>query len=234
MKIGVIILARMDSRRLPGKALVNIAGRSLIGRVIDICRKLDNVQEIILATSDRPVDEPLAEVAAQENIAVHRGAVDDVAGRFLGAMRGFHLDAALRLNGDSPLNRPALLSRAVEIFRQGEFDLVSNVPGRTFPFGVSAEVIGRGIMELACARMTEDGDREHVTSFLYRHPELVKSCPMIHEGARISGVNLAVDQPLDVQRVSWIIGRLDDVASAPLERLVELAGEFESNSEGES
>jgi spore coat polysaccharide biosynthesis protein SpsF (cytidylyltransferase family) len=228
MKIGIIILARMDSTRLPGKALIDIVGRSLIGRVIDICRQVKGVDPIVLATSDRPIDDPLAEIADQEGVLIYRGSVDDVAGRFLNAMRHFDLDGALRLNGDSPLNRPALLSQAVAIFREGGVDLVSNVPERTFPFGVSAEIIGRRAMELAYARMSDSNDREHVTSFFYRNPDLINIHPIRAEKPEFRGVNLALDQPLDVERISWIIRKVDDPLTAPLEQLTHLARDFDA------
>src|SRR4051812_7803637 len=117
MNIGAIILARLDSNRLPGKALRDIAGRPLVGYVVDLCRQVAGVDQVVLATSNRAVDEPLARFARSEGIACVRGDTEDVAGRFLYAMESTGFAGALRVNGDSPLNRPALLARAVEVFR---------------------------------------------------------------------------------------------------------------------
>jgi len=136
MKIGIVILSRMDSSRLPGKALLDIAGKPIIGHVLSFCQKVDGIDSIALATSNRLVDEPLSEFAKTNGIVCIRGSLDNVAERFLLAMEALDLDAAVRINGDSPLNDPALISEGILRFRKGNFDLVSNVPQRTYPFGV--------------------------------------------------------------------------------------------------
>ena len=50
MSRGVIIFSRMDSNRLPGKALIDICGRSLLGRVIDRAKNIKGAERIIVAT----------------------------------------------------------------------------------------------------------------------------------------------------------------------------------------
>src|SRR4051794_40319569 len=142
MKIGAIVLARMDSRRLPNKALRDVAGQPLIQYAFDACAATPGVDVTILATTNRTEDDALAGYAQQKGISCYRGSPDDVAGRFLSVIETFGLDAALRFNGDSPLHRANLLAEAVEIFRSGNWDLVTNVPGRSFPYGISVEVIG--------------------------------------------------------------------------------------------
>lgn len=227
MRIGAVILARLDSRRLPGKALIEVAGRPLLGHAVDICRHVAGLDAIALATSDRPEDDALEAFAHSEGITCVRGSLDDVAGRFLAAMRQLDLDGALRLNGDSPLNRPALLGQAVERFRQGDRDLVTNVVGRTYPFGVSAEVVGRAAMERACTAMEAPEHREHVTKMFYDHPELVRMEVLANPEAGMSGVQLAVDDQDDLDRFAWIASRRPDFITAPLSDLVALARAFE-------
>ncbi|OJX68193.1 NTP transferase domain-containing protein [Magnetospirillum sp. 64-120] len=227
MKIGAVILARLDSRRLPGKALIQVAGRPLLGHVIDICRHVVGLDAIALATSDRPEDDVLETFAHAEGIACVRGSLDDVAGRFLTAMRQLNLDGALRLNGDSPLNRPALLSQAVERFRRGGWDLVTNVVGRSYPFGVSAEVIGYAAMERACTAMHIPEHREHVTKVFYDNPEQVRMDVLLNVEPGMNGVQLAVDDQTDLERFRWIAARRPDFITAPLSDLVALARTFE-------
>ena len=224
MRLGAIVLARLDSRRLPGKALRQVAGRPLVQYAFDACAATRGVDEVVLATSDRPEDDPLADYAERQSIACFRGSIDDVAARFLGAMQRFDFQGAVRFSGDSPLHRPDLLAEAVGVFRSGNWDLVTNVPGRTFPYGISVEVVGRSIMEKACATMTRDDEREHVTKFFYDHPSFARSYFMASSIDEMSGIQLAVDDASDLARTEWILGRLEvPLRHAPLTKIVQLA-----------
>lgn len=230
MKIGAIVLARFDSQRLPGKALREVAGRALLGYAFEICRRVSAVDVVILATSTRAVDEPLARFAASEGVVCVRGDTDDVAGRFLRACESLRLDAALRLNGDSPLNRPALLSEAVEIFRRGKADLVTNVPGRSYPFGVSAEVLSTEALQNSYPKMTT-ANREHVTQYFYEHPESVRMHRISSGRDDLRGVQLAVDDARDLARFAALEARLGErLWSADVAELCALARNHDADS----
>src|SRR5664280_2326262 len=117
----------------------------------------------------------------------------------------FNMEAALRFNGDSPLNRPAVLAEAVSIFQSGDWDLVSNVPGRSYPFGISAEVVSLSIMKAAYAAMTTSTEREHVTKFFYDFPSFARTREMVATLGGMTGVQLAVDDLDDMKRAAWIL-----------------------------
>ena len=224
MKIGAIILSRLDSERLPGKALLSVAGRPLIDYVMSFCRRIKGIDIIVLATSDRAVDNPLAEFAEQIGIPCARGALDDVAGRFLLVMDKFDLDGAVRVNGDSPLNDARLLSEGVHIFRKGNTDMVSNVTKRTYPYGMSMEIVGRKAMEYAYSKMNSDLHKEHVTKYLYDHKKQFQIHTITSGQPHFSGVQLAVDTQEDLDRFTWIINQLKcDPAEADINTIVNLA-----------
>jgi len=235
MKIGAIILARFDSRRLPGKALRDLAGKPLIRHAVDTCQRIAGLDMVALATTDRPEDQPLADYAASIDLPCHRGSCNDVAGRFLSAMEAFGLDAALRFNGDSPLNRTDLLAEAVARFRLGGADLVSNVPGRSYPFGISAEVVGLEAMRKACRQMTADApEREHVTKFFYDTPGFISLSIMTSPAPFLTGVQLAVDDQADLDRAAFIMKKLGPaVETADLQTLVDLARLWDGRMNGE-
>jgi len=214
----------MDSSRLPGKALLDIAGKPIIGHVLSFCQKVDGIDSIALATSNRLVDEPLSEFAKTNGIVCIRGSLDNVAERFLLAMEALDLDAAVRINGDSPLNDPALISEGILRFRKGNFDLVSNVPQRTYPFGMSVEIIGRKAMEYACTAMNDERHREHVTKYFYDHEVKFKISKMVSSDPSFAGVQLAVDTREDLDHIKWIISQLEcEPADAGIATLVRIA-----------
>ena len=222
--IGVIALARMSSRRLPGKALLPLGDRPLLAWVLDRLRRVAVPGPVILATSGTAEDDPLAAVAEREGVAVHRGALDDVAGRFLGAMSVFGLERAVRVSADSPFIDPGLIDRMIGLARQRpglDADLVTNVAPRSFPPGCSVEIIRRTALARAIAEMTEASDREHVTSYLYRHPDRFRIVNHATGDDRYRGVALTVDTATDLDRARRLAAALGPTAvAADLETVV--------------
>jgi len=101
-KIGGLIFSRFDSTRLPGKALLEINGREMLGRVIDRAKKIPGLDGIVVATTDREVDDTIAEFASKENVGCFRGSLDDVAFRAFKACESFGFSKFVRICGDRP------------------------------------------------------------------------------------------------------------------------------------
>jgi spore coat polysaccharide biosynthesis protein SpsF len=113
----------------------------------------------------------------------------------------------VRLSGDSPLLDPALVDRAVALFRLDAADLVSNVASRTFPKGQSVEVLSRQALARAVAAMTTRYEREHVTPYLYAHPDdfVIRSFTATVPRPE---VQLSVDDASDFERCEAILSSL--------------------------
>lgn len=230
MKIGAIILSRMDSTRLPGKALLDVGGRPLLSYTLSFCQKIKGLDSISIATSTRAVDNPLSDFAKSHGIACIRGSLNNVAERFLSAMQVLNLDAAVRINGDSPLNNATLIGDGIGICRSGNFDLVSNVPARTYPYGMSVEVVGRKAMEHACSLMSDEQHQEHVTKYFYDNEDKF-NIKLITSGiAEFSDVQLAIDTQEDFDRFKWIISRIEgNPEDSDIASLVKLAKTYSLN-----
>lgn len=209
-RIGAVVLARLDSSRLPGKGLVPVAGRPMLAYVTERAAAAAGVDRVIVATSQRPVDDPLEAFAAERGLGLFRGDLIDVAGRALACARAFSLDAFARVNGDSPLLDFELLARAVAEFRAGDADLVTNVLRRTYPPGMSVEVVSTAAMAMAHARMTEPRHFEHVTKFFYEHPGDfgIVSIESGREGW--DRVHAAVDTPEDMECFRRVVEGMPD------------------------
>ncbi len=207
MSLAILVFARMDSRRLPGKAMRDVAGRPLVGRVIDRVRKAMWGGPVILATSDRPIDEPLVAFARAEGIAAFRGDAHDVAGRALACCDALGLEACVRISGDSPYLPPELIDSAAEIYRARGVDLVTNVFPRTYPPGASVEIVTRAALARAHPHMTAD-DRENVTTIFYRDARDWRIANLSAEDDRYAGVRLTVDTPDEMTRAVAIAHRL--------------------------
>ena len=82
MKVGVVIQARMGSKRLPGKVLLPINGTPLLGHVIGRLKELNISTQIVVATSDHNRDDAIEIYANQQGLPVYRGSEDDVLDRY--------------------------------------------------------------------------------------------------------------------------------------------------------
>jgi spore coat polysaccharide biosynthesis protein SpsF len=234
--LGIVVFARLDSRRLPGKALRDLAGRPLLGRVLDRLRAVEPRLPIVVATSDRALDDPIAAFAEVEGAALFRGAADDVLGRAHACAEAFGFSAIVRISGDSPFIDPALIERCVAQFEAAlpRLDLVTNIMPKSFPPGVSVEVIATEVLR----RMTRDAvaadEREHVTPYLYRNAARFRIENLAAPDGRYRGVSLTVDEPRDLDRAAWIAATLGArAAEASLDEIVALARRFDAEPEME-
>lgn len=180
----------------------------MICYLLDRLKHAETLNGIVLATSDQKPDDAVAALAATENVAVHRGPLEDVAGRLLAAAEAVRADAIVRLSGDSPLLDPAIVDRAVDLYRNECPDLVSNVVRRTFPKGQSVEVIDTTTLRTALDAFETDDDREHVTHYFYRHAERYRIVGF--ERTRPAGtVQLSVDSEDDFRRFESLVSLMD-------------------------
>lgn len=170
MKVMMVVQARFSSRRLPGKVLRPMAGKPMLAWLIERLERVHGTDGIVVATSTSADDDAVAQFAAGLGIPCFRGPLDDVLGRFVGTVRQFRLDAAVRISGDSPLLDPALVGRGIRLFGEERPDLATNVWPRTYPKGQSVEIVSRDALERADAGAAGE-DREHVTAPIYRHHE---------------------------------------------------------------
>jgi spore coat polysaccharide biosynthesis protein SpsF len=167
IRVGAIVQARMSSQRLPGKVLTPLAGRPALDWLLERLDHARSLDAIVVATSEDPSDDAVATFCARRGVACHRGPLDDVAGRVLGAARANDLDGFARVSGDSPLLDQRLVDHGVELFRASRVDLVTNVRPRTFPPGQSVEVVRTATLAGVYEAAGSSDDREHVTGPLY-------------------------------------------------------------------
>jgi spore coat polysaccharide biosynthesis protein SpsF len=208
MLLGAIILARTDSRRLPRKALREVDGLPLIRYVIERAKQINCSQPLILATTDRPLDDELARYAENSGALVYRGAAADVACRALECAHCFSLDFFVRLNGDSPFLDPRLIDSSSTLCGK-DCDLISNLPCKRFPYGISVEWIRTKSLERAYPYMTE-ANKEHLTQFFYEHPNHYRICAIKKKGPSLRNVRLVVDTPEDLGMIEKLMHQLGD------------------------
>ncbi len=197
----------MASTRLPGKVMADLGGKALVERVVERARLVPSVDLVLVATSDQASDDVLAAHCAAQGIPCYRGSQDDVLDRYTRAARRVGADVIARLTADCPLLDPAVIERVMESFRSGEFDYVSNTLQPTYPDGLDAEVIGREALERAWREAVLKSEREHVTAYIWKHPDRFRLGNVRHEHD-LSSLRWTVDEPEDLEFVRRVYAAL--------------------------
>ncbi len=221
-KVVVVVVARMSSSRLPGKTLMSLADRPMLGRVVERVAQSQQADSVLVATSTDPSDDPIAEWSSEAGMCCFRGSLANVALRVHEAGKEAGADGIVRVSADSPFIDPAIIDHAIGLFRRSDVDLVTNVFPRTFPKGESIEVIAIEALERVLAEGLSPAQAEHVTQVFYdrakqfrivnfRVDDVTDARPRDH-----SAVQLSVDSEDDwvtAQAVAHSLGTHLDGAS---------------------
>ncbi len=168
----VIIQARMESTRLPRKALLPVAGKPLICHVIERALAIKGTFGVVLATGDTPENKVLLELAGSMGIGFFAGSADDVLDRFCRAAERFSGDPIIRITGDNPFTDPEEASKTIEYYHEmnAEYAVAEGLP-----LGTGVEVVSRRALFDADLKGRESYHREHVTPYIREHSELYRS-----------------------------------------------------------
>jgi spore coat polysaccharide biosynthesis protein SpsF len=199
-----IIQARMSSSRLPGKVMATIADRPMLAHVVSRAFKA-NLDQVVVATSENVANKAIIDFCRQTGVAFFEGDEDDVLDRFYGAARQFSADVIVRLTADCPLLDPDVINEVVGTFHAGSYDYVSNTLKPTFPDGLDTEVFSFAVLEQAWHEAKLKSEREHVTPFLYKHPERFRVLN-VENGEDLSTQRWTVDEPADLELMRAIYG----------------------------
>ena len=205
MSLGIVVQARTSSARLPGKVLMPLAGKPLLQHLVS--RLHGTGLPIVVATSGERADDGVEALARKLGVRCHRGPLDDVAARLHRAAGEAGFEAFVRANGDSPLLDPALVRQARELHEKGGCDLVGNVFPRSFPKGMSVEIVALAALERVLASTEDAQDREHVTRYIYAHPDDFRIRNFTAARPR-AGLQLSIDTREDFERIEAAIQRL--------------------------
>ena len=224
-RIGAIIFSRFDSHRLFGKALIDIQGRSLLGRVIDRAKLIKGLNKIIVATSNREIDNQICEFVESEGLETFRGSCNDVYGRAIETCNKFNLDIFARICGDRPFFDFDLISKAIKISQQYNYDLVTTMYPRTYPPGLTTEIIKTDLLRNYDNQVSNPFDREHLTTYFYENPKDIKIKNLKNPYfEKIKNVSLVVDTFDDLKKATWIAKHKKDIGETDeLDSILSLA-----------
>jgi len=199
-KTIAIVQARMGSTRLPGKALLQVQGKPLIGHLLERLSRSTLLDGIVLAIPESSVNDELAHLGETYGIQVFRGSELDVLDRYSAAAQTYPADAYVRVTGDCPLVDANLVDQIVGLFWNNQLDYART--GVTFPDGLDIEVFKALLLFDAANFARESYDREHVTPFIRRRA--AEHSDVLEHDRDYSRLRLTVDEPEDFDVIESI------------------------------
>ena len=195
----------MGSTRLPGKVLKPVSGKPILWHMFNRLKFTDELDQLVLATSDLPKDDPLEEFAKGHGVTFFRGSEEDVLNRYYKAAKEYKGSVIVRLTGDCPLIDPKVTDKVVRDHFITEADYAANTIKRTYPRGLDTEVFNFEVLEKAEKNATESYEREHVTPYIRERPHDFRLNTVVAEGElRRPDLRLTVDQEEDLALIREI------------------------------
>ena len=172
-KIVAIVQARMGSSRLPGKVLLPCLGKPMLAYQIDRLRKVEKVDQIVIASSTNEGDDVIENFCQQYGVAIFRGSEDDVLTRYAEAAKEYNADVVVRLTADCPLIDPDCIDQVISKYLEisGPRVYVSNTLDRTYPRGMDTEAFSIELLKWVNINAVAASDREHVTPMITRNDQ---------------------------------------------------------------
>jgi len=170
-KVVAIIQARMGATRLPGKVLLDMAGQTVLSRVVNRVKMAETLDRVVVATTVESGDDAIGILCGEMGWLCFRGDEEDVTDRYYKAAMLSQADIIVRITADSPLIDSGIIDATVGKFLElwPNIDYVSNLLPRTYPRGLDTEAFSFGVLKREWATIKEN--RQHVTLRIRQNPE---------------------------------------------------------------
>lgn len=205
----ILIQARMGATRLPGKVLTDLCGKTVLQHIVERVRVGAPEARIVVATTVEEQDDAIEEETKRIGADCFRGSESDVLNRFDQAAEAFPGDPIVRVTADCPLLDPELLAAMLADYSRKKTDYLSNTLERTYPRGLDLEIFPRDVLHQAHLNAHKAEEREHVTPYIYRNPDLFTLRNFAQEEDQ-SSLRWTLDTPEDLRFIEEIYKALHD------------------------
>lgn len=199
----------MGSSRLPGKMMLPIFGeKCALTLMLERIARASLIDQVIVATTDLSEDDILAELCRRSGVRCFRGNPTDVLDRYYQCAQSYDVgNVIVRLTGDCPLHDPEVIDSVIKLFRSGDLDYAANTHPPTYPDGLDVEVFSPAALETAWRHATLVSEREHVTYYIYTHPNEFRLANLFH-GRDLSNLRWTLDEPRDLDFIRAVYQEL--------------------------
>ena len=209
MTIIGLIQARMQSKRLPGKVMLEILGKPMLWHIYNRLTKCKSLDLVVISTGEYDKNTKICEFAHHNNIPIYIGSEIDLIDRLYKTAMKFEASAIARITADCPLIDPIIVDKFVREFieTQGKYDIVTNCKIRTFPHGLDVELYSIDILEKMWQEIREPELREWFPFYINKNPHLFR-IKNIENQMDLSNLRWTVDYPEDIEFVKQVYKNL--------------------------
>ena len=172
MKTTGVIQARIGSKRLPCKMMLNLNGHPVIEWVVKRVQR-SSLDEIIVAIPDTKENDILEKYLKGLDVKIFRGDESNVLKRFYDALKGTLSTHFVRICADNPLIDPAEMDNLIKFYKNNNCDYAYNhIPrGNLYPDGLGAEIISSELFSDIFHKVTLAEHKEHALSYIWDNQE---------------------------------------------------------------
>ena len=192
-----IIQARCGSKRLRRKIFKKIKNIRIIDMVINKVKKSKKISDIIIVTSKYKVDDDIETYCKNKKIKIFRGSLNNVASRFFEVSKIYNLKKVIRVSCYSPFINHKIIDKGITLSKKSNYDIITNVFPRTFPKGLSFEIIKTSLIKKYIGLFSKK-EKEHVTTYFYKNYKNFKIYNF-YSKKNFSKINLSVDTSKDLK-----------------------------------
>lgn len=215
-RILAVVQARVASKRLPGKALLPLAGKPIVTHVLERALNIPSVNCVVLAVPEGDENVVLFEAVKHLDVSFFQGSENDVLDRFFRVAEKFSGDYIARITADNPFTDSEYAHEAIMRAISGNFDLCAP---EGLPLGCAVEVLSRSALERAHKEGTLPYHREHVSPYIKERVDIF-SIERFHVDIdpRYAFVRLTVDTEEDYRLAAALYNELYHGEQFPLKK----------------
>ena len=223
-KIFATIVARYDSKRLPGKAAIKINDLSLLDILIKRVKKSKLIDKLIFCTTKNASDDILCDIALKNNISVFRGFEKNVLGRIIAATEKDKPDIIIRITGDDILVDPNYMDQAIKFHLENNLDYTDH---KQLPSGTETEVFNRNALNFINVNADDNSWTEYLTYYIKKNEFLFRtgSVPVIKKHNK--KIRLTIDNLKDLKFVKPFLMKMmlnDKIITFNLDDIIKFYG----------
>ena len=200
---GIILQARMDSRRLPRKVLQPLAGKPLLQHAMENLLRVP--ADVYAVATDAESLPDLTPLCRDCGFGIFAGHPTDVLDRYYHAARHFGLETIVRATGDNPLVSAEIAVASLQLARESQADYAGLLHP---PYGTAVEVLRMTALEQAYHHAVAGEEREHVTAYIYRNPQQFRLALEPAPKAWCNDARVTVDTPEDMEYIRRLFAAL--------------------------
>ena len=206
-RVCALVAVRMESKRLPNKAFLDLGGHTILERVVINLKASEYIDEVIIATTNEKQDDPIEEFSIDKKISFYRGSKENVLERYWNAAKLYEADIVVRATGDNPFVCYEIVDLLIRnhVSRNSDFTMVEK---EKLPMGVATEIISKKSLDFLLSQKMNFSFSEYMTFYFINNPKFFDIC-VIPAPVKFRSHNprarLTIDYPEDYELAKFIV-----------------------------